>query len=237
MTRSSFGAALLLLSAATAGTAPAAQSRAAQNQALASSATAILVDIVCTDLKRPASPRFDRAGLRSVRGRRQPESDSFTRVSRGSGIGVGVAWRSPGPSTLATTGPGAGEVSGDSGPGDEAMMRLSSITSPPSRYGWHRRRRSTTCRPPASRARRLACLRPVQGFGSCSATRGIGSCGAPSRKSRRPEHPVATTSCNARRSCWPAAVESRTRPRPRGPRRRGRAGAAAGTASGGDRST
>ena len=62
------------------------------------------------------------------------------------------------------------------------------------------------------------------GFGSCSATRGIGpSCGAPSRKSRRPEHPVAKTSCNARRSCWPAAVESRTRPRPPGPRRRGRA--------------
>ena len=57
MTRSSFGAALLLLSAATAGTAPAAQSRAAQNQALASSATAILVDIVVRD--RRGQPVLD----------------------------------------------------------------------------------------------------------------------------------------------------------------------------------
>jgi VWFA-related protein len=124
MTRSSFGAALLLLSAATAGTAPAAQSRATQNQALASSATAILVDIVVRD--RRGQPVLDLTAPDfevSEDGVSQ-KVDSFTRVSRGSGIGVGVAWRSPGPSTLVTTGPGAGEVSGDSGPGDEAITAL-----------------------------------------------------------------------------------------------------------------
>jgi VWFA-related protein len=71
------------------------QSIAPREQAYASTATAIMVDVVVRD--RRGRPLLDLSAEDfsiSEDGVRQ-EIGSFTRVSRGGGIGVGIAWRTP----------------------------------------------------------------------------------------------------------------------------------------------
>ena len=64
-------------------------------------ATAILVDVVVRDATAGRSPISPPRTSRSAEDGVAQKVDSFTRVSRGGGIGVGVAWRSPRPITVA----------------------------------------------------------------------------------------------------------------------------------------
>jgi VWFA-related protein len=112
MTRSRVAIAAVLALAPLAAPRPAAQSGSAprEPQSYTSAVTAILVDVVVRDRKdRPVTDLTASDFEVAEDGVRQTV-DSFTRVSRGGGIGVGVAWRSPGRAIAtppATTGPAA----------------------------------------------------------------------------------------------------------------------------------
>ena len=86
------------------------QAPSPRGQSFTTSSTAILVDVVVRDSRgRPvtdlAAPDFQIAedGMRQTIG-------SFSRVSRGGGIGVGIGWRSPRPIALATRPGGPAET-------------------------------------------------------------------------------------------------------------------------------
>ncbi|MGH8636992.1 MAG: VWA domain-containing protein [Burkholderiales bacterium] len=101
--------ALLLLLPGMGDINPAAQSAAPSSgtQSYASAATAILVDVVVRD--RNGWPVLDlsAADFTIAEDGVAQKVDTFTRVSRGRGIGVGVAWRSP-PSPTVVTGSSVG---------------------------------------------------------------------------------------------------------------------------------
>src|SRR3954471_1271969 len=69
------------------------QSRATRSDT--SSATAVLVDVVVRDKKGRPVTDLSEADFDVAEDSVVQKVDSFTRVSHGSGIGVGVAWRSP----------------------------------------------------------------------------------------------------------------------------------------------
>lgn len=95
--------------------APSAQ-EPAKGQSFSATATAILVDVVVRDgAGRPATG-LGAADFEISEDRVPQKIDSFTRVSRGGGIGVGVAWRSPSKTTLVSA-PGSGVAASDA-PGD-----------------------------------------------------------------------------------------------------------------------
>jgi VWFA-related protein len=77
---------------------PAAQSpsRPADRQSFTSTATAILVDVVVRDKKGHPVTDLTAADFQLAEDSVPQKIDSFTRVSHGSGIGIDVAWRSPG---------------------------------------------------------------------------------------------------------------------------------------------
>ncbi len=121
MNRAFVAMSAVLLVAVFSHTRPVAQSAAqpSERQAFSSTTTAILVDVIVRDRKgRPvtdlSAPDFDIAEDGVAQ-----KVDTFTRVSHGSGIGVGVAWRSP-RQTIAIT-PGAtpaGPAAPDAATGD-----------------------------------------------------------------------------------------------------------------------
>jgi VWFA-related protein len=76
---------------------PFAQSGGAQREqpVYASTATAILVDVVVRDRRGRLVTDLTAADFQVAEDDVQQKIDSFTRVTRGSGIGVSVAWRSP----------------------------------------------------------------------------------------------------------------------------------------------
>ena len=95
MFRASIAAALLLT--LTADTKPAAQSAPAQpdRPAYTSVATAILVDVVVRDRKGRPVTDLTAADFEIAEDGVTQTVDTFTRVSRGGGIGVNVGWRVP----------------------------------------------------------------------------------------------------------------------------------------------
>lgn len=89
-----FCVATVLVCALAAGqTAP--QSQPARRQTFTSSATAILVDVVVRDNAGRPITDLSAPDFQILEDGVPQHVDSFTRVSRGGGIGVGVAWRSP----------------------------------------------------------------------------------------------------------------------------------------------
>ncbi|MGH9310850.1 MAG: hypothetical protein ACRD1U_15855, partial [Vicinamibacterales bacterium] len=85
---------------------PAAQQEAPParaTQSLTSSATAILVDVVVRDRSGRLVTDLSAADFELFEDGVAQKVDSFTRISRGGGIGVGIAWRSP--TTSITTAP------------------------------------------------------------------------------------------------------------------------------------
>ena len=71
-------------------------SRPAERQSFTSTATAILVDVVVRDKKGHPVTDLTAADFQLAEDSVPQKIDSFTRVSHGSGIGIEVAWRSPG---------------------------------------------------------------------------------------------------------------------------------------------
>lgn len=92
-------------------------------QTYSSATSAILVDVVVRD--RQGRPVMDlTADDFSVSEDGVPQRvDTFTRVSRGGGIGVGIAWKTPEAPIAVTTSPAAAS-DGDTGPEDEANVAL-----------------------------------------------------------------------------------------------------------------
>ena len=72
-----------------------AQSQPARRQAISSTATAILVDAVVRDRNERLVTDLSAADFEVFEDGVRQTIDSFTRVSHGGGIGVGVAWKTP----------------------------------------------------------------------------------------------------------------------------------------------
>src|SRR6185436_10651133 len=91
-------AALVVLLAALTQLRPFAQSasRPADRQSFVSTATAILVDVVVRDKKGHPVTDLTAEDFQLAEDSVPQKIDSFTRISHGSGIGIDVAWRSPG---------------------------------------------------------------------------------------------------------------------------------------------
>ncbi|HET7218455.1 MAG TPA: VWA domain-containing protein [Vicinamibacterales bacterium] len=73
------------------------------SQSFSASATAILVDVVVRDSAGRPATSLTAADFEITEDRVPQKIDSFTRVTRGGGIGVGVAWRAPGKTTLVSS--------------------------------------------------------------------------------------------------------------------------------------
>ena len=98
MTRTCVVIAAVILSATLAGTRPSAQSGAqtSDRQSFSSATTAILVDVVVRDRKGQLVTDLTAADFDVAEDGILQKVDTFTRVSHGAGIGVGVAWKSAG---------------------------------------------------------------------------------------------------------------------------------------------
>ena len=90
---STIGLAGLLL--ATSAAAPRAQEAARNQSSYRSGATAILVDVVVRDRQGRPITDLTAADFTLTEDSVPQKVDSFTRITRGGGIGVGVAWKSP----------------------------------------------------------------------------------------------------------------------------------------------
>jgi VWFA-related protein len=89
---------------------------ASKGQSFSASTSAILVDVVVRDSAGRPATNLTAADFELTEDRVAQKIDSFTRVSRGGGIGVGVAWRSPETTTLVSAPGTAGD--GRTAPGD-----------------------------------------------------------------------------------------------------------------------
>jgi VWFA-related protein len=89
----------------------------------ASAATAVLVDVVVRD--KQGRPVFDLAAADFTLAEDgvQQKIDSFTRVSRGGGIGVGISWKTP-RTTIATTTPASSDDRAPASPSDEGTTAI-----------------------------------------------------------------------------------------------------------------
>ena len=98
MRKASAAIAAVFLLAALSHAQSAAQSAASppDRQSFTTTATAILVDVVVRDKKGRPVTDLSAADFDVAEDGVAQKVDTFTRVSHGSGIGVGVAWRSPG---------------------------------------------------------------------------------------------------------------------------------------------
>lgn len=121
MKRSACAVVLVLLGPGAATQRPAAQTAVQADRSFSSSATAILVDVVVRDRKGAPVLDLTAADFELAEDGVGQKVDTFTRVVRGTGIGVGVAWKAP--STLLTTGPrGAGPA--DDAPAEAPITAL-----------------------------------------------------------------------------------------------------------------
>ena len=109
------GVASLALAAIVAAPAAAPPQEPSKGQSFSASATAILVDVVVRDSAGRPATNLGAADFELAEDRVPQKIDSFTRVARGGGIGVGVAWKTPGKTTLVSAPAGSGE---SDGPGD-----------------------------------------------------------------------------------------------------------------------
>src|SRR5712692_1190386 len=109
MTRSCAAIAAVLLSAGIGATGLGQQAGAPKSdrQPYTATATAILVDVVVRDRNGRPVTDLSAADFQVFEDGVPQTVDSFTRVSHGGGIGVGVAWRSP--SKTVVVGPAIGQ--------------------------------------------------------------------------------------------------------------------------------
>jgi VWFA-related protein len=78
-----------------------------ERQSFTATATAVLVDVVVRDRNGRPLTDLDAADFELAEDGAGQKIDSFTRVSRGGGIGVSVGWRSPGTTVVAPPSPAA----------------------------------------------------------------------------------------------------------------------------------
>jgi VWFA-related protein len=126
MTNCRVAIAAALVLGGTGGRELAGQAGAAQQSphSYVSATTAILVDVVVRDRKGRPVTDLSAAEFEVAEDGVVQKVDTFTRVSRGGGIGVGVAWRSPGTTVAVTpTGDPSGAAAPDR-PVDEAATAL-----------------------------------------------------------------------------------------------------------------
>ena len=114
MSRSHVIVAAAFVLAGLTGINPAAQTGTApqDRQSFSSATTAILVDVVVRDNRGRPVTDLSAADFELAEDGVPQKVDSFTRVSRGGGIGVGVAWRAPNMTIAAPTGPATPDPDG-----------------------------------------------------------------------------------------------------------------------------
>lgn len=93
-------------------------------QSFASSTTAILVDVVVRDKRGKLVTDLDAKDFEIAEDGVGQRLDSFTRVSRGSGIGVGVAWKAPNTTIVDSAPAGASQPLETAPAGDESTTAL-----------------------------------------------------------------------------------------------------------------
>jgi VWFA-related protein len=122
--RAAIVAALLLAGSGTAAVRSQSPAAARADQAYTSGATAILVDVVVRD--RRGRPVMDLAAgdFEVYEDGVNQKVDTFTRVSRGGGIGVGVAWKAGGATTSVMTSRPVPESAAETPPGDDTTVAL-----------------------------------------------------------------------------------------------------------------
>jgi VWFA-related protein len=104
MTRSCIaGAAVLLSVGIGASPAPHSQSAAQERRSFTARTTAVLVDIVVRDKKGRPVTDLSAADFELYEDGARQKVDSFSRVSRGGGIGLGLAWKSPADTVVITS--------------------------------------------------------------------------------------------------------------------------------------
>jgi VWFA-related protein len=98
------------------------------DQAYSTGTTAILVDVVVRDSRGRPVVDLSASDFEIAEDGVRQRVDTFTRVARGGGIGVGVAWRTPGSTAVTPTGPTGGAESSADEDGTTALVfdRLSS---------------------------------------------------------------------------------------------------------------
>ena len=142
------------------------------DHAYSSAATAILVDVVVRDRKgRPVTDLIadDFEVYEDGVGQKV---DTFSRVSRGGGIGVGVAWKAGGSTTSVMTSRPVPERCRRNAPDrrHDRRPRLRS-PSPPNRCGWRSARRSTFVPMTGNAEVRVGASRRIPAFASSSPIR------------------------------------------------------------------
>ena len=117
-------AALLLAGSGTVSVRSQSPAAARADQAYTSGATAILVDVVVRD--RRGRPVMDLAAgdFEVYEDGVNQKVDTFTRVSRGGGIGVGVAWKAGGATTSVITSRPVPESAAETPPADDTTVAL-----------------------------------------------------------------------------------------------------------------
>jgi VWFA-related protein len=124
MTRVAFGILAAVMIGTAAGIQPAAQSGPARaDQPYASAATAILVDVVVRDRKGLPVTDLSADDFAIIEDGVSQKIDTFSRISRGSGIGLGVAWKSPS-TAIAVAGPSSADSPDAATPQSEATVAL-----------------------------------------------------------------------------------------------------------------
>ena len=96
---------------------------APERQSLSSGTTAILVDVIVRDRKNMPVTDLGAADFDLYEDGVRQKVDTFTRVSRGSGIGIGIAWKAPNP-TVAVTPPPPSSPPGADGPMEETTIAV-----------------------------------------------------------------------------------------------------------------
>lgn len=100
------------------------QAPARTDQTYTSATTAILVDVVVRDRKGRPVTDLDAGDFELLEDNAVQKVDTFSRVSRGSGIGVNVAWRPPPNTTLVMTSRPAGPAANADPESPEATLAL-----------------------------------------------------------------------------------------------------------------
>ena len=104
---------------------PSAQTASAppDSQSFTAATTAILVDVVVRDRHGRPVTDLSAADFEVIEDGLRQKVDSFARVSRGAGIGVGVAWKSP-QKTVAVSAPGTSDSPAGDRPPEDATTAL-----------------------------------------------------------------------------------------------------------------
>ncbi len=174
-------------------------------QSFTATTTAILVDVVVRDKSGRPVVDLSADDFAVAEDGVAQQVDSFTRVTRGGGIGVNVAWRIARPDDCRITDAANARPSPrPPRPTKSRRPRSSSATCRRNRSGWRSARRSTTSLRAANRPRASASSPPILGFARCRPIRPTaGWCGRPLRgsspqeRTRRSARPTARTSCRS----------------------------------------